>query len=234
MRAFRILYEDEFFLAVDKPAGFHSHPPEDKSIRIHPQWNGLSLLERQLGRKLYPAHRLDRATSGVFLLSKAREQNDHLQALFRERTIEKTYVCLVRGALRGASRVDIPLKSEAGTQEEAITRVAELGHFILPIPGPSGEDRRFTLVKAQPETGRYHQIRRHLARLGFPLVGDSRHGDKRVNRAFTEITGRNQLFLRCLEAKFRHPLTREELRIRAPFTGPWHELFDRAGLCPLL
>jgi tRNA pseudouridine65 synthase len=234
MRAFRILYEDESFLAVDKPAGFHSHPPEDKSIRIHPKWNGLSLLERQLDRKLYPAHRLDRATSGVFLLSKERGQNDGLQALFRERAVEKTYICLVRGSLQGASRINDPLKNEAGIEEEAITRVEELGHFILPIPGPSGESRRFTLVKAKPETGKYHQIRRHLARLGLPLVGDSRHGDKRVNRAFTEITGRDQLYLRCLAAKLRHPLTREELRIRAPFTAPWHELFDRAGLCPLL
>jgi tRNA pseudouridine65 synthase len=234
MLAFRILHEDEALLAVDKPAGFHSHPPEDKSIRLNPRWNGLAILERQLGQKLFPAHRLDRATSGLLILSKRREANFALQRQFQERAVAKTYFCLVRGTFRGETRIEAPLKKDNGEEEEAITLAEECASFSLSIPGPDGRDRVFTLVRATPLTGRYHQIRRHLARIGFPLVGDTRHGDRRVNRAFAELTGIDRLFLRCARLELKHPFSGEALSVTAPWNRDWHWLFDQIGVCPRL
>lgn len=234
MQCLRILHEDNLLIAVDKPAGFHSHPPEDKAIRLSHRWNGLGILEKQIGQRLYPAHRLDRATSGVLVFSKCRENNSLLQRQFADRLVGKTYLCLVRGRLNGVADIREPLKTEGGRSEEAHTRFEELHAFTLPIPGPSGQDRAFTLVKAEPFTGRYHQIRRHLNHLGLPIVGDRGHGDSRLNRAFRELTGIDAMLLRCVALELDHPGTGRRLRLRATWAKPWHKVFERAGFCPIL
>jgi tRNA pseudouridine65 synthase len=234
MQKFRLLHDDDCLVAIDKPAGFHSHPPEDKSVRLAHRWNALGLLEKQLGQKLYPAHRLDRGTSGVLVFSKKQELNHALHEQFQARTTGKTYFCVVRGHLKGEADINEPLKNDAGAELEARTLVTELATFTLPIPGPKGSDRVFTLVQATPVTGRYHQIRRHLARLGLPIVGDNRHGDSRLNREFRALTGLERMLLRCMELKIQHPATGEPLRLRALWHKDWHEIFDRAGFCPWL
>ena len=234
MRALKILFEDEFLLAADKPAGFYSMPSEDKNLHHSFHWDALHILEKQKGMRLYPAHRLDRATSGVLLLSKRLESNGALQRQFQERTVKKSYLCLVRGKFLGRSSIDTPLKKENGFPEPALTQAEALHSFVLPIPGPDGQPRTFTIVRAEPETGRFHQIRRHLAGLGFPLLGDSRHGDKKLNRAFQELTGLDRLFLRCISLELKHPQSGEPLSLKARFTKEWHQAFERAGYCPLL
>lgn len=234
MRALKILYEDEFLLAADKPAGFYSMPSEDKNLHHSFHWDALHILQNQKGFRLYPAHRLDRATSGVLLFSKKLESNGALQRQFQEREVKKLYLCLVRGKFLGRSRVDSPLKKENGFLEPALTEAEALGSFTLPIPGPDGLPRSFTIVRANPETGRFHQIRRHLAGLGFPLVGDSRHGDKKLNRAFAELTGIDRLFLRCMGLALNHPESGAPIALRARFTKEWHQAFEHAGFCPLL
>src|SRR3989338_9050639 len=197
MLAFRILFEDEWLLAIDKPPGFHSHAPENKSIRVNPRWNGLQILERQLGRKLFPLHRLDRASSGILLHSKDREWNSRWQELFARQQVEKTYFCVVRGEWTGITLIDDPLQDAMGGAREAKTLAEERISFSLPI-GTEGKSRAFTLVRAQPFTGRFHQIRRHLTHKGCPLLGDSRHGDKHLNRACAERLDLQRLFLRCM------------------------------------
>jgi tRNA pseudouridine65 synthase len=230
MLAFRVYHEDDAILVVDKPAGFHSHPPEDKAVRISPRWNGLAILERQIGRKLYPAHRLDRASSGLLVLSKSREWNRTLQSQFASREVEKVYCCVVRGRLDGDARLDRPLSNSLGEQE-ALTLAEALADFTLALDGTA---RTFTFVRAMPVTGRFHQIRRHLAQVGLPLLGDQQHGDKKLNRSFARGAGRKHLFLRCLQLRFAHPVDGRTVSISARWGRDWHALFDRAGVCPLL
>ena len=232
MRALRILYEDEHVLAADKPAGFYSMPSEDKSLNHSFHWDALHILERQKGMRLYPAHRLDRATSGVLLLSKRLEGNGFLQRQFQERRVEKTYFCVVRGRLEGSALIETPLKKEDGRLEEARTQASALAHFSLPIAGPKGDSRVFTVVRADPETGRFHQIRRHLASLALPLVGDNAHGDRKLNRAFAELTGAQGLLLRCMGLSLEHP-GGGKLVLKARWSKEWHRAFDAAGFCPL-
>ncbi|MGE3260970.1 MAG: RluA family pseudouridine synthase [Bacteriovoracia bacterium] len=234
MLAFRILYEDDFLIVVDKPTGFHTHPPEDQAVRIAPKWNGLRILERQFQMKLYPVHRLDRASSGVLVLSKKRELNGHLQSQFAERTVHKQYAFLARGEIRGSRTLNDPIATEAGAMQEAFTGVAPVHTFALSIPTKTGEEARaFTIAWAYPETGRFHQIRRHLARAGHPLVNDSRHGDKKLNRAFAEKTGLSRLLLRCMEMRFRHPDSGAEMKVRTRWSRDWHKVFELSGICPL-
>lgn len=233
MRALKILFEDEDLLLTDKPAGFHSHPPEDPAIRISLRWCALTILEKQRGQKLYPVHRLDRATSGLWLLAKNSAAAADLQRQFRDRSIHKIYYCVLRGSLQGTATINNPLRNEDGREQEALTRAEEIFRFPLPIPGPGADHRWFTLSRVEPVTGRYHQIRRHLAGLSLPLVGDQRHGDKKLNRLFREHTGKDGLLLRCVEMRFHHPRGGEPLRFRARWPGAWHAIFDRSGFCPL-
>lgn len=232
MLRMRIIHETGSWLAVDKPAGFHTHPPEDKKIRLNPRWNALGILERQFGQELFPAHRLDRAASGLLIYSRKRENNRALQEQFAKSTVAKTYFVLVRGEWRGESILDTALKSENGALLPAETAVSACFTFRLPIPHPNGGDRIFTMVKAEPRTGRFHQIRRHLAQAGFPLIGDSRHGDRKLNREFAALTGCRQLFLRCMSLQFSCPETGELIFLVGRWSREWHRLFDQAGACP--
>ena len=233
MLKLRIVQESTHWVVIDKPAGFHTHPPEDKSIRLNPRWNALSILERQLGVPLYPAHRLDRATSGLLLYSKNREINGELQRQFAEEKVHKAYYAILRGEFSGDRRIEEPLQSESGSPLPAVTRVEPAYVFTLPLPHPKGGDRRFTLARTEPLTGRFHQIRRHLARAGFPLLGDSRHGDKKLNREFSALTGCTQLFLRCMELDFLCPISGKKVAVRARWGREWHRLFELAGACGL-
>lgn len=231
MLAFRVLFQDESILVVDKPSGFHTHPPEDPSLRISPRWNGLGILERQVQQTLFPVHRLDRACSGVLVLSKKRELNRALQEQFADRSVEKTYACLARGEIREELRIDRPLPQKSGTDQPALTRIVPVHSFPLRL----GEtDRLFTFLWAFPETGRFHQIRRHLAGASHPLLGDSQHGDRKLNRSVKENCGLERMFLRCMEMRFRHPVHGREMAVRTRWSRDWHKAFERAGICPLL
>jgi tRNA pseudouridine65 synthase len=229
----RILRRTESWIAVDKPAGFHTHPPENKQLRFSPRWNALGVLERQLGERLFPLHRLDRAASGILLYSRRREANHSLQALFAAGKINKVYYALVRGAFVGDSVLASPIAAESGAILPAETRVSACHSFSLPIPHPRGGMRAFTFVRAEPVTGRFHQIRRHLAQAGFPLIGDSRHGDRKLNREFAALTGCRPLFLRCMALGFECPNSKEAILLANRWGREWHRIFELAGACPL-
>src|SRR5688572_28837564 len=108
----RILYQDDYLLAVDKPSGFHVHPPEDQQHRISANTNTLKLLGRQTGKYLYPVHRLDRATSGVLIFALDPDTAARLGRMFRDREIRKTYYCVTRGWTAPEGSLDRELTNE--------------------------------------------------------------------------------------------------------------------------
>jgi tRNA pseudouridine65 synthase len=230
----RILNENSSWVLVDKPAGFHTHPPEDKQIRVNPRRDALAILERQLGCSLAPAHRLDRAASGLLLYGKTEEARSALQGQLAQRAVKKTYYVLARGGLHSRLEMREPLEAASGVMQEAVTIAEPCFTFKLPIPHPrGGGDRRFTALAVQLETGRFHQIRRHFAGAGFPLLGDTRHGDRKLNREFAALTGCDELFLRCMTMEFECPESGEKISSRARWSKQWHRLFDQAGICAL-
>jgi tRNA pseudouridine65 synthase len=233
MQQVRIVWRDSSLVVIEKPAGIPVHPPERPGERQ----SGVDLiriLRAQLGVWGYPVHRLDQATSGLMLWALDSETAARVQAQFQAGRIQKTYLALVRGWLRGAGTVDSPLSSEhdPSVMKPAETRYQGLHAFELPVPDRDHPTSRYSLVSAQPVTGRWHQIRRHLKRLSHPIIGDTVHGDGVHNRVWREQTGDHRLYLLAWQLVLEHPHSGERLSFQARFPGVWHRVFDRAGFCP--
>ena len=228
----RILFQDKHIIAVDKPAGFYVHPPEDGKKISHLR-SCLHILRDQIGEYVHPIHRLDRATSGVLLFARESSVARDLHALWKTNQVGKVYICLARGYLE-KNIINEPLANKRGELQRASTLVypifqKEINAAIGPFP-----TSRYTLALASPVTGRFHQIRRHLAHISHPIIGDKAHGDNKHNRFFeTELT-MPSLHLRAMHLSFPHPRTGENIKIEATWDRRWHKVFDWLGLCPAM
>ncbi len=225
---FRVLHLDDDLVAIEKPAGFFVHPPEDLNHSAPPHRNCLHLLKEQLGQYLYPVHRLDRATSGVLLYALTPESARALARQFEERLLHKTYVLVCRGYTEPAGTFVQPIDGK-----DAHTDYVTVGHLELPIANRRYPSSRFSLVLAYPRTGRMHQLRRHFTSASHPLIGDTVHGAGEHNRIFREALGVEGLKLRAHAIEFLHPRTQAPMRLRARWDKRWHPTFDRFGVCPL-
>jgi len=228
MKHLRILYLDDDLVAVQKPAGMHVHPPEDPRHRISSEQNLLKLLSAQLGRYVYPIHRLDRSTSGVLLLALNHEMASALGQQFQQRLVRKTYLAVVRGHVPPELLVDRPLKDTG----EAVTQVRTLSQAEFPWTNKRYSTSRYSLIYAHPLTGRMHQIRRHLSGSGHPIIGDAVYGDGEHNRLFrAQFVSRN-LWLHAHSLSVLDPRTQTPLRVVSRFPSVWHPIFDAFRVCP--
>jgi tRNA pseudouridine65 synthase len=236
MQKLRILFQDEHLVIVDKPAGMLVHPPEDSSLHRFTanQATVLKLLKAQIGKWIYPVHRLDAATSGVLVLALTSEMAGRLQKIFQTQEVKKTYLALVRGYTEISGEINSALSAddEGVTLQEALTVYETLFQFELPIAQGNHQTARFSLVGVNPKTGRYHQIRRHFKRISHPLIGDTVHGDGKQNRIWRELTGDILLYLKAYSIEFFHPVTSERIKVNSRWSGSWQKVFDRAGICP--
>lgn len=204
-----VLYHDSLLLAIDKPAGLLSHRgwAQDRVT-------ALSVARAIAGCWVYPLHRLDRGTSGVLLFALNPGVVPVVQQLFDHRWVAKRYLALVRGIAPDDVLVDHALaKSKNGPKLESRTRIRRL----TPATGHP-EHRglwRYSLVEAWPETGRLHQVRRHLKHLGHPIIGDVRYGKSEHNQVFREL-GFHRMALHADSLVLPHPRTGQRLEVRAP------------------
>ena len=207
-----ILYEDAQFLAVDKPSGIAVHGGSGISFGVierlrasHPELAFLELV-----------HRLDRETSGVLLLAKKRSALTALHALLREGKTEKHYTTLVNGKWSDVKRtVNLPLhKYVNGAGERRVSVEAE-GKESITIFRKQRATGPYTLLSAELRTGRTHQIRVHLAHLGFPVAGDTKYGDFDWNRELAK-QGLKRMFLHAARLSFEHPTLGTKLTLDSP------------------
>ena len=207
-----VLYQDDHYVAVDKPSGMFVHP-----TRLGPREpNCMARLGRQLGRPVYTIHRLDRATSGVLLFALSSEAAREMCVLFEERRIRKEYLAVVRGFAPNAGRIDHPLrKHRKKSVVEAVTDFVRVGTAELQEPVGRHETARFSRIQAVPRTGRMHQIRRHMAHISHPVLGDTRYGDGAQNRFFRARFGLCRLALMAARLAFLHPYRQEEVAVVA-------------------
>jgi len=267
-----ILYQDEYMVAVDKPAGLFVHRSFMDKDEIY---FALQLVRDQIGQYVYPVHRLDRPTSGVLLFALTKEVATILSEAFAnkasqvEPTVEctekshgdscnlamvKTYYALVRGYLSvGVSGkttssaaedntnlargfIDHPLKEKLdklGDKNVSRDKAAQSAQSYyqvkeqasLPIKVGKFDSVRYSLVEVQPITGRRHQIRRHLAHLRHPIIGDINYGDNKQNPFFIEHFGFKRLMLIAKSLEFNHPITNERMKISASFDKQWQLIF---------
>jgi len=198
----RILFEDHWLIAVDKPAGLPTHETKDA---LRPSLT--ALIERHVGRRVFVHHRLDAATSGVVLFAKAPEANAALAASFAEREVDKTYVAVIR-----RPPIDWPttfsLDSPISILKNGTVRVDASGLAALTRVRIVEGRRDRLLVEARPVTGRKHQIRVHLASAGATIVGDTRYGSDPVAGP--------RLMLHAERLEIAHPFTGQRLTIISP------------------
>ena len=237
MKKMRVIYQDEYLVAVDKPAGILVHPPEIrlKNAQSPIQADVIRVLRKQLQKKVYPVHRLDRATSGVLLLAFDSETARKLQLQFQKQQVQKTYIALVRGWSEETGVISSPLykRLDGGALLEAETHFETLFRFELLTPSQNFQTSRFSLLKIKPKTGRLHQIRRHLKRVSHPLIGDTVHGDGKQNRIWRDLTGDQRLYLKAQTLQITHPIFLTELLFQSKWSPVWKRMFDRMGYCPL-
>lgn len=216
MVVLKVLFRDENVVAVYKPSGMMVHYNQfDRHSPVVVQ-----TLRKQLGTKVYPVHRLDRATSGVMLLGLNSETTKSLCEAFENREVIKLYVAIVRGHLDGEKFIDRPIVDHQTKQSQAAqTSIMSLAKVTLPIPVGRYPEARYSMVAVRPWTGRRHQIRRHLRGIDHPIIGDTRLGDGTHNVFFRERFQSNQLLLTAVSLQFQHPFTKEWVEVKAPLDG---------------
>ena len=219
---FPILFEDDFLLAIDKPAGVAVHGGSGVSFGVIEQLR----MARPESDFLELIHRLDRETSGILLIAKRRMALKLLQEQFRERETDKVYLALVKGVWPANQRViDKALhKYEAPNGERRVKVVANdhpdgLRSITLVKVRNSVADDAYTLLEVTIKTGRTHQIRVHLADAGHPIAGDDKYGDfdlnKTLQKANANTPSLKRMFLHAWSLKFNHPKLRKVVHLTA-------------------
>lgn len=222
-----ILYQDEHYVAIDKPAGLLVHRTRIAEGQVF----AMQMLRDQLGQWVYPVHRLDRPTSGVLLFGLSQDAARNMSGLFEHRQVKKQYVAIVRGYVDDSGVIDYPLAEEPGRPtKSAVTAYRCLDRTELPIAVTRYPTSRYSLVSIQPETGRMHQIRKHFAHIRHPLIGDTTHGEGRHNRFFREHFGVDRLLLMASALSFVHPFTDAPVLIQAPPDTAWLGLCRKLGV----
>jgi tRNA pseudouridine65 synthase len=212
---FTILFSDEHFVAINKPPGLLMHRTRISEDNVFV----VQLLRDQIGQRVYPIHRLDRATSGVLILGKTADAAGRLGEQVMDKTVAKKYLAIVRGWVPETGTIDYALDDpDSGKGRlQAITHFVRLGTSEIDHPiGLRHKTARFSLIEAQLETGRRHQIRKHFAHLNYPVIGDKRHGDVKHNTYFREVFDLRRMFLHSLLLSFQHPFTNQPTTITAP------------------
>lgn len=214
-----ILYQDEYLVAINKPHGLLVHR---SPIAADASEFAIQLLRDQLGQKVFPVHRLDRKTSGILLFALDENINVVMQRSFMNKVIEKKYLALVRGFTLQEGTIDYALTTDDGKVQDAITHYKTIKQFEISIPHGKHLTSRYSLVEVNPETGRMHQIRKHLAHIFNPIIGDRPHGCNKQNKLFLETWNMNTMLLHAAELEFIHPVTKQKIVIQAEISSEFH------------
>ena len=232
-----IIYRDEQLIAINKPAGLLVHRTV---LDRHETRFAVQLLRDQIGQHVYPAHRLDRGTSGVLLFALDRAVARTLGEAFEAQRVDKTYLAVVRGHPPEAGRIDHALTRQyddyefrhAGSvaaAQDAITDYRRLATTELAQRVDRYPTSRYALLELTPLTGRRHQLRRHLKHLAHPIIGDATYGKGRHNRLFQDLFGCHRLLLACLEMRLAHPVSGLPLTLRAPLAADFCDVLGKLG-----
>lgn len=218
-----IIFQDDNLVAINKPHGLLVHR---SPIAADADEFAVQLLRDQLGQKVFPVHRLDRKTGGALLFALDNEINKHMNVAFMERKVAKKYFALVRGFSPESGTIDYPLFDEKGRSHEALTHYKTIERFEVSVPFGKHETSRYSLIEANPETGRMHQLRRHFAHLFYPIIGDRPHGCNKQNKLFLEKWGMNTMLLHAAELMFQHPVTGKEIVVKARLQSEFNRVLD--------
>ncbi len=232
-----ILYQDKFFIAINKPSGLlvHRSPIDKYETKF-----AMQIVRDQIGKYVYPIHRLDKATSGVLIFALHHDVANSFMEMFSDGQVDKTYIAITRGHTPQDGFIDHPLTQMLDTKEEklagvtkepteALTYFKRLDIVTLPYFVDRYPQTRYSLVKLNPKTGKKHQLRRHLKHISHHIVGDTKHGRGEHNKFFREKFAVNRLLLHAYMISFIHPVTSDNIVIKASFDENFIKLFDEFG-----
>jgi tRNA pseudouridine65 synthase len=216
------IFRDQWLLVVHKPAGLlvHRSPIDAHETEFALQY----AREMNGGGHVYPVHRLDRPTSGLLVFARDPGTASALGKALMAGEVSKTYLAMVRGWTPEEGFIDYPLreepedrrlKNEPQPLREARTRYRRLATTEIPVQIEGHPTSRYSLVALYPETGRKHQLRRHMKHISHPIIGDAYHGRGRHNRYFAQRFGHGRLMLAATGMTFVHPVTGARLQLRA-------------------
>lgn len=229
---FEILYQDDDLIAINKPSGWLVHRSWlDKTETVVV----MQTLRDQIGQHVFPIHRLDRPTSGVLLFALSSDVARIMSEEFAKKQIEKTYHAIVRGYVEGEAVIDYPLVEELDKiadkftnknkpAQDAVTFYKSISKIEVPIKVGKFETARYSFVELKPQTGRKHQLRRHMKHIFHPILGDSKHGDLHQNRAFATYFNIKQLMLHASKLEIKHPIQHKPMIIEAKLDQSWQDI----------
>lgn len=232
-----LIYQDEYLVAVDKPSGLlvHRSPIDRHETRF-----ALQMVRNQVGQHVYPVHRLDKPTSGVLLFGLSSEVARALSLQFAAGSVHKQYLAVVRGHCPEEGIIDYPLKEQLDKiadkhrrrdkpAQEAVTGFRRLAQVELPVAVDRYPQTRYSLVELRPETGRKHQLRRHMKHIGYPIIGDAKHGKGVHNRFFQEQYDCRRLLLACTSLEVDHPVSGQRLLLQCPIDAQFQRIVVAFG-----
>lgn len=209
-----VIYEDEYLAVINKPAGYPTSGNYFKTIENALPYNLSPSQEKDALPHPLPVHRLDNPTSGLLIIAKTRQAQVQLYSDFENKMVKKEYLALVLGSIPGEITISDELDGKA-----AVTRVRLISRLNI-------DAVNFSLVTAMPETGRTHQIRKHLSAKGFPIAGDNIYGKNIDDR---RLRG---LYLTALAIDFSHPVNNSSLKLSLPHPKRFRVLQDLTGSSP--
>lgn len=232
-----ILYQDASLVAINKPTGLLVHK---SMIDRHEIYYAMKMLRNQIGAWVYPIHRLDKPTSGVLLFALDSQSASLMSKQFREHTIQKSYLAVVRGYAEESGLINHALKEKLDKiadrdsqkereAQEAITEYKLLQKVELNAGVGRYEKTRYSLVELHPKTGRKHQLRRHMKHINHHILGDTKYGRGEHNKFVRERYGMHRMLLHCSSLVIEHPYTGETLRLEASLDEIFQGLFREFG-----
>lgn len=153
------------------------------------------------------------------------ESNSAMQAAFRDRQVCKKYLALVRGFTPPNDTINYDLRTD-GKLQSAVTSYRTLQHFEVPVPLGKHDTSRYSLVEVSPETGRFHQIRKHFGHISHPVIGDIEHGCNKQNNMFRKKWASSTMYLHACEISFRHPSSGQEMHLIAEYRPEFQRMLD--------
>ena len=219
---YQILFEDADIIAINKPAGILVHRTGISEDRVFI----LQQLRDQVGYYVYPVHRLDRGVSGVLLFAKSAQAAALVQSEIQSQESVKQYLAIVRGYTQAEGRIDHPLDDPHRNEpaKESTSLYKTLASCEMPWPIGRYQTSRYSLVELQPITGRTHQLRRHMAHLRHPILGDKLYGDLHHNAHIWQLMGKRRILLHALQLHFIH--RGEPVRIQANIPEDYQLVLD--------
>ena len=215
---YHIIYEDEQLIVLNKPNNLLVH--HSRYARNIREKSLAQLVRKHVNGKVFPAHRLDRKTSGIIVFAKQKDVAHFIQKQFEGAKVKKRYLALVRGFVEDSGVIDTPIKDEKRRSKEALTSYKLIEQSEVDIAVEPYPTARFSLIELSPKTGRTHQLRKHMNKISHPIIGDTKYGNRHHNRMFDEKFGHSLMYLHAKSIEFEHP-NLGAVSYEAPLPSHW-------------